>query len=134
TIREAIEAAVDALMCCSPARIVVGVGVEAVWEGVLDANALKSHLETRPNADGILGVHACDAAIRRYGAIRRLSLITPYMPAGDARMRRTFTDMGYEVVNLLGLKCNGPLLMAHEPQERLRRAVREVDDPSVELI
>jgi maleate isomerase len=134
TIREAIEAAVDALMCCSPASIVFGMGVEAFWEGVLDANALKSHLETRTNTNVILGVHACDAAIRRYGAIRRLSLITPYMPAGDARMRRTFTDMGYEVVNLLGLKCNGPLLMAHEPQERLRRAVREVDDPSVELI
>ena len=56
------------------------------------------------------------------------------MPAGDAQVRRAFTDSGFEVVNLLGLKCNSPLLMAHESPERLRRAVREVDDSSVELI
>ena len=133
-VRAATEAAVDVLMSCSPMSIVFGLGVEAFWDGVLDPGALKTHLETRSGANVVLGVHACDAAIRRYGSIRRISLISPYMPSGDAQVRRTFTDMGYEVVNLLGLKCNSPLLMAHEPQERLRRAVREVDDPSVELI
>src|SRR5690606_27817474 len=80
------------------------------------------------------GVLACEAAIQRYGGVRRIALITPCMPSGDAQVRRMFTDCGYEVVNLLGLKSNSPLLMAHESPERLRRAVREVDDPSVELI
>jgi maleate isomerase len=56
------------------------------------------------------------------------------MPSGDAQVRRAFSDSGFEVVNLLGLKSNSPLLMAHESPERLRRAVREVDDSSVELI
>jgi maleate isomerase len=56
------------------------------------------------------------------------------MPSGDAQVRRAFSDSGFEVVNLLGLKCNSPLLMAHESPERLRRAVREIDDSSVELI
>ena len=133
-VRAATEAAVDVLMSCSPTAIVFGMGVEAFWEGVLDAAALKTHFEARTNLNVVLGVHACDAAIRRYGGIRRIALITPYLPAGDAQVRRTFTDLGYEVVNLLGLKCNSPVLMAHEPQERLRRAVREVDDSSVELI
>jgi maleate isomerase len=133
-VRAATEAAVDVLMSCSPTAIVFGMGVEAFWGGILDAAALKAHFETRTNVNVVLGVHACDAAIRRYGSIRRIALITPYLPAGDAQVRRTFTDLGYEVVNLLGLKCNSPLLMAHEPQERLRRAVREVDDSSVELI
>jgi maleate isomerase len=107
---------------------------ETFWEGTLDVNAVQAHLESRANVKVILGAQACQAAIQRYGGIRRISLITPYMPSGDAQIRRSFADSGFEVVNLLGLKCNSPLLMAHESPDRLRRAVREVDDPSVELI
>jgi maleate isomerase len=133
-VRATTEAAVDAVMACSPAAVVFGMSAETFWEGVLDANALQAHLESRSGVKVILGVQACQAAIQRYGGIRRISLITPYMPSGDAQVRRSFTDSGFEVVNLLGLKSNSPLLMAHESPERLRRAVREVDDSSVELI
>jgi maleate isomerase len=133
-VRDSIEGALDAVMACSPAAVVFGMSAETFWEGALDVNALHAHLETRAGAKVILGVQACLAAIQRYGGIRRISVITPYMPSGDAQVRRSFTDSGFEVVNLLGLKCNSPLLMAHESPERLRRAVREVDDSSVELI
>jgi maleate isomerase len=134
TVRSSIEAAVDTVMGCSPGAIVMGMAAETFWEGVLDARALHTHLEERAGIKVVLGTQSCLAAIQRYGGIRRISLITPYMPSGDAQVRRTFTDSGYEVVNLLGLKCNSPLLMAHESPQRLRRAVREVDDSSVELI
>ena len=108
--------------------------VRANVEAALDPGAVQAHLEARAGVKVILGVQACQAAIGRYGGIRRISVITPYMPSGDAQVRRSFTDSGFEVVNLLGLKSNSPLLMAHESPERLRRAVREVDDSSVELI
>lgn len=134
TVRASIEAALDSTMGCSPAAVVIAMSAETFWEGLLDTPALQAHLEARAGTRVILGAQACLAAIQRYGGIRRIALITPYMPSGDAQVRRAFTDSGFEVVNLLGLKSNSPLLMAHEPPERLRRAVREVDDPSVELI
>jgi maleate isomerase len=133
-VRGSIEAALDMLMGCSPGAVVLGMAAETFWEGMMDANAVQAHLESRAGVRVVLGAQACLAAIQRYGGIRRISLITPYMPSGDAQVRRSFTDSGFEVINLLGLKCNSPLLMAHESPERLRRAVREVDDPSVELI
>lgn len=133
-VRGSVEASLDAVMACSPAAVVFGMSAETFWEGVLDTNGVQAHLESRAGVKVILGMQACLAAIQRYGGIRRISIITPYMPSGDAQVRRSFTDNGFEVVNLLGLKCNSPLLMAHEPPERLRRAVREVDDSSVELI
>jgi maleate isomerase len=34
----------------------------------------------------------------------------------------------------LGLRSASPALMAHEPAEKLRRAVRDLDDSSIELI
>lgn len=134
SVRGSIESAVDAVMACSPGAIVMGMSAETFWEGTMDANGVQAHLEARVGVKVMLGAQACLAAIQRYGGIRRISLITPYMPSGDAQVRRSFTDSGFEVINLLGLKCNSPLLMAHESPERLRRAVREVDDPSVELI
>jgi maleate isomerase len=133
-VRGAVETSIDVVMACAPAAVVMAMSVETFWEGAIDLPALQTHLEARAQVKVILAALACQAAIRRYGGIRRISLITPYMPAGDAQVRRLFTDSGLEVVNLLGLKCNSPLLMAHESPERLRRAVREIDDPSVELI
>jgi maleate isomerase len=133
-VRANVEAALDAVMACSPSAVVCGMNAETFWEGVMDPGAVQAHLEARAGVKVVLGVQACQAAIQRYGGIRRISVITPYMPSGDAQVRRSFTDSGFEVVNLLGLKSNSPLLMAHESPERLRRAVREVDDSSVELI
>lgn len=133
-VRGSIETAVDTVMACAPAAILMAMTAETFWEGSMDATTLRRHLQARAGVDVVLGLQAVIAAIQRYGSIRRISLITPYMPSGDAQIRRCLTDAGLDVVNLLGLKCNGPLLMAHEPPERLRRAVREVDDGNVELI
>ncbi|MFO7305036.1 MAG: arylmalonate decarboxylase [Gammaproteobacteria bacterium] len=133
-VRSSIETALDAVVACAPAAVIMGMSAETFWEGMLDVAGVRTHLETRAGVPVILGMQACQAAIQRYGSVRRIALITPYMPAGDAQVRRAFTDCGFEVINLLGLKSNSPLLMAHEPLERLRRAVREVDDSSVELI
>jgi maleate isomerase len=133
-VRSSIESAIDSALACSPAAVIMAMSAETFWEGSLDAAGVQTHLEARAGMKVILGAQASIAAIQRYGSIRRVALITPYMPSGDAQVRRAYTDNGFEVVNLLGLKSNSPLLMAHESPERLRRAVREVDDPSVELI
>ena len=133
-VRGCVETAIDTVMACAPSAVIMAMTAETFWEGTMDATALQTHLESRAHVKVVLGNTACQAAIQRYGGIRRISIITPYMPSGDAQVRRSFTDSGFEVVNLLGLKSNSPLLMAHESPERLRRAVREVDDPSVELI
>lgn len=134
SVRSSVESAIDTVMACAPSTVIMALTAETFWEGTLDTNGLQGHLESRAHVKVVMGTQACHAAIQRYGGIRRISIITPYMPSGDAQVRRAFTDLGFEVVNLLGLKSNSPLLIAHESPERLRRAVREIDDPSVELI
>jgi maleate isomerase len=133
-IRGATEAAVDSVMTCSPGYVIMGMSAETFWEGMLGADELKTKLEKRAGVAVGLGSHACRAAIRCYGDIRRISVITPYMPVGDEQVRKFFTDCGFDVVHLLGLKCRSPMLISHESPARLRRAVQEVDDSGVELI
>jgi maleate isomerase len=61
-------------------------------------------------------------------------VITPYMPVGDRQVRRFFSDCGYEVVNLLGLKCRSPVLIAHESPQTLRDAVIKVNRGKVDAV
>jgi maleate isomerase len=78
---------------------------------------------------------ACQAALRKYGrGIKRLGVITPYMPIGDRQVRRFFTECGFEVVNLLGLKCKSPVLIAHESKRTLRDAIIKVNRGKVDAI
>jgi maleate isomerase len=134
SIRGSVPVAVDTVMACVPSAVIVGLGAETLWDGVMNPEELQKHLEERTGVHVILGWLACLAAIRKYGGIHRIGVITPYLPAGDAQVRRFFTDAGLEVVNLLGLRSPSPTLMAHEPLDRLRRAARDIDDPSIELI
>ena len=135
SMRASVESAMEILMACVPRAVVLGLAVESFWENFYTPDELQAHLQEKAGGMNVaLGSIACRAAIQKYGGVKRIALITPYVPTGDAQVRRAFTDLGFEVVNLLGLKCASPLLMGHEPLDRLRRAVREVDDPAVELI
>src|SRR3546814_5858672 len=80
----------------------------------------------------MMGSTAVDAAIKAYGGIRRIGIITPYMPVGDANVRRFFEDQGYEVVHLVGLKSPSPMLIAHETPQRLKQAAIDVSERSEE--
>jgi len=133
-IRSQTESAIDRVMTCDPGYVIMGMSAETFWEGVLRANELKRTFEQRAGVGVALGSHACQQAIRCYGDIKRISVITPYMPVGDEQVERFFNESGFEVVALRGLKCKSPMLIAHEQPAELRRALRAVDDPSVELI
>jgi maleate isomerase len=133
-IRADIEAAVDTAMACMPAAVVMAFGAETLWEGLLTPKELQAQLEHRAGVHVVLSGMATIAAMQKYGGVRRIGVLTPYLSAGDAQVRRLFTDAGFEVVNLLGLRSASPALMAHEPLEKLRRATRDVDDQSIELI
>ena len=134
TIRDATEAAIDAVMTCHPGHVIMGMSAETFWDGQGRSDDLLNRMEKRAGVPVTMGSHACLEAIRRYGNIKRIGVVTPYMPVGDAQVHKFFADNGLEVVALRGLKCASPSLIAHVQPDELRRAVLEVNDPSVELI
>jgi maleate isomerase len=80
-----------------------------------------------------MGSDASQEALRRYGA-KRIAVITPYMPSGDAQVRRFFTDCGFEIVRLKGLRGTSPVQYAHIGERALRDAIHEVNGPEVDAI
>ncbi len=130
-IRNATVDALDGVLTCSPGYVIMGMSAETFWDGAGGAEKLKAKMEER--AKGItvsLGSHACEDALKTYARekpIKKVAVLTPYMPVGDKNVRRFFTDIGYEVVGLIGLKCESPMLIAHEQPETLRKAIIELN-------
>ena len=77
---------------------------------------LKRVTPTKLPVRGLAGNEATGAIV----AVTRIAAITPYMPPGDDQVRGFFDDYGYEVVRLKGLKCGGPVVIAHVSAAELR--------------
>jgi maleate isomerase len=133
TIRAATFDAVDVSMSMAPDCVIMGMSAETFWDGAEGAERLHRRMLDRTGGiPVVMGSTAVDAAIKAYEAagspIRRIGIITPYMPVGDANVRRFFEDQGYEVVHVKGLRSPSPMMIAHESRQTLKRAAIEVGE------
>ena len=134
SIRATMMDAVDSIMSCEPDYIVMGMSAETFWDGLDGSRELQEKLEKHSGKGVAMGSDACQAALKCYGDIRRIAVITPYMPVGDDNVRRFFTDCGFEVVGLKGLKCSSPVNIAHVSEKTLKDAINELNTPDVQAI
>lgn len=126
-IRNATMDSVAPAMSMDPGCLIMGMSAETFWDGAEGAERLHQRmLEKTGGVPVIMGSSALDAAITAYGNIKKIGILTPYAPVGDQNVRKYFEDMGYEVVNLIGLKSPSPMLIGHEPPQKLKRAAQEL--------
>jgi maleate isomerase len=129
TIRDATEQSVDVAMTMDPGCLIMGMSAETFWDGADGADRLHARMVERTGGvPVIMGSGAVNAALAAYGGIKKIGIITPYMPVGDAQVRKYFEDCGYEVVHLEGLKSPSPMMIAHESETKLKRACQRVSE------
>ena len=133
-IRAALMDAVDRVMTCKPDYMIMGMSAETFWDGLDGSVKLRERVEARAGVKLAMGSDACQAALRQYGNVKRIGVITPYMPVGDQNVIKFFEDCGFEVAALKGLKCKSPVLIAHVSERELRDAIIEVNKPGVQAI
>lgn len=133
-IRASILDAVDAVMSAECDYLIMGMSAETFWDGLEGSRALEKRIEARAGVKIAMGSDACRAALAAYGGVRRIAVLTPYMPVGDRQVVRFFTDCGFAVVRIKGLKCPSPVAIAHVPETVLRDSVIELDGPDVDAI
>lgn len=126
-------AALESALTCEPDYLILGISVETFWGGLAASETLKRELMQKSGLGVSLGADACQAALAVHGA-KRLGVITPYFPVGDANVRRFFEESGFAVRRLIGLKCRSPVLIAHIGEAELRRAIAEVDGDDVDAV
>src|SRR5579864_8993344 len=133
-VRDQIMAAVDRVMTCEPDHLVMGMSSETFWGGLEGSERLRERVEARAGVKVTMGSDAARQALECYGDIKRIAVVTPYMPVADLQVRRFFADCGFEVVRLEGLQCRSPVLIAHVSEAEMRDAIRRLDGPDVEAI
>jgi len=134
-IREALFPALESVLTCDPDYVVLGMSSETFWDGIEGSRRLQKKLEKTAKRGVAMGSDACRAALRAYGrGVQRLGVVTPYMPIGDKQVVRFFSECGYKVVNLLGLKCKSPTAIARVSKSELRDAINRVNRGRVDAI
>lgn len=132
-VRASIRQTVREVMTCEPDYLVMGMSAETFWGGKEGNEAFTRQIEAWSGRQVATGADACRRALDLLGA-RRIGLVTPYQPIGDANVRRFFSEVGYDVVALKGLRCPSAVAIARVTEDELRRAILEVNTSDVEAI
>jgi maleate isomerase len=133
-IRDEIPLSIRNIMSANITHLMLGMSAETFWGG-LDGNIAfeKSIKDQIGDMTLTTGAEAVRTALEAFGA-KRISVITPYPPVGDANVRRYFSDIGFEVIHVHGMNCLSATAIAETPQAQVAAAVRAVDGDNVDII
>ncbi|WP_409490206.1 arylmalonate decarboxylase [Amycolatopsis sp. cmx-11-12] len=133
-IRASTLPAIESVACCDPGCVIVGVSPESYWEGTeAHGRVLHSMREAAGGRPVTMSPDAIGAALSAYD-VRRIAVITPYLPVGDDSVSRFFEDSGYDLLSVRGLGVPSPAKIAHVSETELRDVVKEIDSADVEAI
>ncbi|MBB5873334.1 maleate isomerase [Allocatelliglobosispora scoriae] len=132
-IRDEIGAACERVLTCEPDYMVMGMSAETFWGGVEGNREFVRQIHEITGLEVATGAEACERALKLFGA-RRIGVVTPYQPVGDENVVRFFSEIGFEVPAIEGLKCPTAVAIAHVTEDELRRAILAVDGPDVDAI
>ena len=132
-IESEIDAACERIMTCQPERLVMGMSAETFWGGVEGNRLLKARVERLTGLPLATGADAVEHALRAYG-VRRVAVVTPYQPIGDASVRRFLGEAGFDVVRLTGLRCPTAQSIARVTEAQLREALVALDGDDIEAL
>ncbi len=133
-IRVEIEYAVQRVMTSEPDYMVMGMSAETFWDGVEGNRKFTKMISDWAGGLKVAtGAEACERALKLFGA-KKIGVVTPYQPVGDKNVIRFFTDIGFEVTALKGLRCPTAISIAHVTQDELRKALIEVNKDADALV
>lgn len=137
-IGAATEQGLRDALTCKPHHVIFGYSAETFWDGKERSdrefaryNAIAQEVA---GCNITFGAQAIQDALSLYPGVRRIGVVSPYMPVGDAMVTKFMGDIGYEVVRISGHCSPGPVEIAHEPFGKTRELVRSVDGDDVDLI
>lgn len=132
-IRAEIGGAVERVMTAEPDYMVMGMSAETFWGGVEGNRQFVKQIHDLSGLPVATGAEACERALQLYGA-KRIGIVTPYQQVGDDNVVRFFSEIGFEVVNITGLKCPTAVSIAHVTEHELRDALVAVNGPDVDAL
>jgi len=133
-IRAEIRHAIARVMTAEVDYMVMGMSAETFWDGVEGNRKFTQEISDLAGGLGVAtGAEACERALKLFGA-KKIGVITPYQPIGDKNVARFFSEIGFDVVNIKGLRCPTAVSIAHTSESDLRHALVDVNTPEVDAL
>lgn len=132
-IRASIDTAVRDVLTAEPDRMVMGMSAETFWGGVEGNADFEARMRQRSGLPVTTGASACRAALHELG-VRRIAVFSPYQPIADREVGRFFTEAGFDVAAITGLRCPTAMDIARVDGETIRATVDALDGPDVEAL
>lgn len=133
-LRVTMEETVKRILHCLPTAIVMGMSLETFVGGKAGAQEFETLMGKWSGGLRVsTGAQAAQAAMSKFNA-KKIGIITPYQAVGDEQVLDFFTQSGYEVHNLRGLRCDSATSIAEVHPDIIKEAFREVDGPEVDAL
>ncbi len=126
--------AVRSVMTATPDYLVMGMSAVTFFGGIAGADAFQRSVETTAGIGVSIGSHSCTAALRAYGGIRRIAVLSPYFPRANTEVIRYFTESGFTVTRDICLQRPTWTAIAETPNATLRESLRALDGDDVDAI
>lgn len=132
-LNAALPAALASVMTADPDYIVMGMSAETFWGGVAGNAAFEANVRSLTGLAVTTGATAAGEALTAFGA-HRIGVLTPYQPVGDEQVHQYFTELGFDVAGVHGLKSASATSIADETPEDIRAGFLAVDSPDVDAL
>jgi maleate isomerase len=119
--------AVRSVMTSSPDYLVMGMSAVTFFGGAKGADAFQDKVEKASGVGISIGSHSCTAAMKAYGGVKRIAILSPYYPAANEQVAKYFTDSGFEVVRDICLRCPTWTAIAEVDTDTLREKLIELN-------
>jgi len=129
-----LNGAVDRVMTCKPAHLIMAMSIPTFWGGVAGAARLREQMQARAGVKVSLGSLACAEALRKFPSVRTIGILTPYQPVGDAHVARFFAESGWQVGAVHSLKRPSEVLIGHATEAELRDGLKTLAAQGVDAI
>ena len=126
-IGENVLDAVRSVMTCSPDYLVMGMSAVTFYGGAAGADAFQRKVETEAGVRISIGSHSCTAALKAYGGVERIAVLSPYYPVANREVAQYFTDSGFDVIRDVYLQCRSWTAIAAVPPDVLREKLIELN-------
>lgn len=131
---ESIDHAVDLVKTADPDYMVMGMSAETFWGGKDGNEYFKRRIKERSGGlDVATGAEACELALKRFG-VKSIAVVTPYQPNGDEQVDIFFSEVGFDVLAVKGLKCPTAISIAETTEDELRAALIELNETGADAL
>ena len=126
--------AVDRVMSCKPAHLIMAMSIPTFWGGMAGAMDLQKRLQARAGVGVSLGSLACAEALKKFPQVRSIGILTPYQPVGDRQVAGFFEENGIKVGAVHSLKRPSEVLISHATTADLRDGLKTLAAKGVDAI